>query len=167
MDPEPGLLECVYAEPRALDSWHNLLFAVVVFYGVVGRAPGHITLVSHGFKERRFRGIHVAALRWPVERFTYVGIDPPGAREGLDRGELEAGWGLWVEDWYGSGERLVEKRRGRNPWGSGGGGWYGGVLKPLVEWRGPGVYPCWLPWAAPLAGHDVTRCGNCSAALAH
>src|SRR5579862_1164597 len=159
----PAAADSAYAETHALDSYQNLLFPVLLFRGVVGRGPRHITLVSHGFKERRFREVHVPALRWPAARFTYVGIDPPGERRALEEGELREGWGLWVGDWYGSGARLVEKRRGRNPWGTGGDAWYRGDLSALVQWRGPGVYPCRLPWAEePVAGHDVTQCGNCT-----
>jgi hypothetical protein len=84
----------------------------------------------------------------------------------LDRAEEEEGVGLWRRDWYGQGERLVEKRRRRNVWAEeGGDGWYDGVLRPLVRWEGPGTFPCRLPWAEPVTEHDAPGCGDCTRLL--
>jgi hypothetical protein len=160
------LLAHTFAEAHALDSHQNILFPLLLFHNLTLRPPQHISLVSHAFKQHRFTNIHVPSFRWPSERFTFIGIDPPECvvpRAVLDRGEEMEGVGLWREDWYGRGERLVQKRRRRNPWETGGDGWYKGILRPLVEWKGPVVYPCRLPWAEPVIGHDASGCGNCAA----
>jgi hypothetical protein len=69
-------------EPYALDSFQNLLFSIARFHEVTGRYPARITVVGYEMKRRRFEELHARALRWPVERFEYVGIDASG--EGVD-----------------------------------------------------------------------------------
>ena len=43
-------------------------------------------MVGYEMKRRRFTELHRAALRWPPDRFRYIGIDPgketPTAEEG-------------------------------------------------------------------------------------
>ena len=74
-------------EDSALDSFQNLLYSIARFHEYTGRYPSHITVVGYEFKSRRFTELHRAALRWPRERFHYIGIDAEGeelikAREG-------------------------------------------------------------------------------------
>ena len=112
--------------------------------------------------------LHVPALRYPVEKVTFIGIDPPEevtSRASLDQGERERGFGLWKDDLYGVGAALEETRRRR--------GWKGwtkevldGILgrdglegfegkeremvKALLEWKGgengTEIFPGNLPW---------------------
>lgn len=65
-------------EDYASDSFQNLLYSIARFHEYTGRYPSHITVVGYEFKRRRFTELHRAALRWPRERFEYIGIDAEG-----------------------------------------------------------------------------------------
>eukprot|EP00435_Cladocopium_sp_Y103_P021892 s1188_g5.t1 len=86
-------------EDFALDSYQNLLFSFCRFKEVVGHYPQRVTVISFGFKKRRFAELHRAALRFPPSRFSFVGIQPPpGSRFDLARaeqGELQMTWNSW------------------------------------------------------------------------
>jgi hypothetical protein len=77
-------------------------------------------MVSFTFKQTRFESLHVPALRWPVNRFHYIGVDPP-EKTGFDlsesiRGERENAAKPFESDPYGChSEILKEKRKQRNP----------------------------------------------------
>ena len=45
------------------------------FHEYTGRWPSRITVVGYEMKRRRFAELHRVALRWPADRFDYVGID--------------------------------------------------------------------------------------------
>ncbi|EEB98339.1 hypothetical protein MPER_02168, partial [Moniliophthora perniciosa FA553] len=62
-------------ENYALDSFQNLLFSIARFQEVTGRYPSKITIVGYEMKRRRFMELHRAAIRWPKNRFRYVGVD--------------------------------------------------------------------------------------------
>lgn len=53
----------------------------------IGHPPSKITVVGYEMKRQRFVSLHRKALRWPEDRFTYVGVgldpkDDPEAWEG-------------------------------------------------------------------------------------
>ena len=75
-------------EDHALDSFQNLLFALARFHEYTGRWPARVTVVGYEMKRRRFEELHRAALRWPAERFVYVGID---AEDGADAATAKQG----------------------------------------------------------------------------
>mmetsp|Transcript_10210 Transcript_10210/g.24535 ORF Transcript_10210/g.24535 Transcript_10210/m.24535 type:complete len:437 (+) Transcript_10210:12-1322(+) len=108
------------AEEFATDSFENLLFSIARFREVTGDYPQTITVVSFTFKQRRFETLHAHALRWPPDRFSYVGVDPP-ASTGFDlqratNGELENAAKPFEQDPYGChSELLQQKRKDRNP----------------------------------------------------
>ena len=77
-------------ENYALDSYQNLLFSIARFHEYTGRWPSRITVVGYEFKRRRFTELHRAALRWPVDRFEYVGIDAQGDSEAARQGEVRS-----------------------------------------------------------------------------
>lgn len=115
-------------EEKALDSYHNLLFSILRFWEVTGAWPGRITIVSHEFKRARFIELHVPAIRWPMERVGFVGIDPAYMCKGdfewnreraedVREGERMRGYEPWVQDKKGEGAILKGKREGRNYWG--------------------------------------------------
>ena len=87
---------------------------------MTGAYPDHITMVSFSFKQTRFERLHAAALRWPAQRFHYVGVDPP-ASTGFNlaeatQGERENAAKPFESDPYGChSEILIEKRKQRNP----------------------------------------------------
>mmetsp|Transcript_5265 Transcript_5265/g.10851 ORF Transcript_5265/g.10851 Transcript_5265/m.10851 type:complete len:358 (+) Transcript_5265:140-1213(+) len=107
-------------EEFATDSFENLMFSIARFHEVTGEYPKKITVVSYSFKGRRFETLHAPALRWPSDRFVYVGVDPP-ASTGFDleratAGELNNSAAPFEQDPYGcNSEVLQEKRKRRNP----------------------------------------------------
>jgi len=107
-------------EEFATDSFENLMFSIARFREVTGEYPKKITVVSFSFKQRRFETLHAPALRWPADRFEYVGVNPPSST-GFDlkrstEGELKNAAAPFEKDPYGChSEVLQEKRKGRNP----------------------------------------------------
>ncbi|KAI9600646.1 hypothetical protein H4Q26_000435 [Puccinia striiformis f. sp. tritici PST-130] len=63
-------------EDFALDSWTNLIYSVARFKEYTGDYPTQITVVGHSVKSKRFNELHRKAMRWPQERFEYIGLDP-------------------------------------------------------------------------------------------
>ncbi|EGR45060.1 uncharacterized protein TRIREDRAFT_69064 [Trichoderma reesei QM6a] len=110
----------VLIEDRALDSYHNVLFSLTLFYTRFHTWPAHLTVVSHAFKEPRLVNGHCTAIGFPLERTAFVGIDPPGMTNEENVDGMK-GVGQAVDDWtrdpHGRGEVLAGKRRRRNPWG--------------------------------------------------
>jgi len=108
------------AEEFATDSFQNLLFSICRFKEVTGHYPKKITVVSFSFKQRRFEELHAIALRWPMDAFQYVGIDPD-ASTGFDLGSSAEGEKTnsaipFESDPYGCHTQILqEKRQQRNP----------------------------------------------------
>jgi len=120
-------------EDHALDSFQNLLFSIARFHEYTGNYPVEITVVGYEFKRLRFMDLHRAALRWPMEHFHYVGVDPEdghdlAAAQGevsclenyaisyfLRRFQREFGYLPYSMDLYGCHSELLAKRRKRNP----------------------------------------------------
>ncbi|KAK9445320.1 DUF218 domain protein [Metarhizium brunneum] len=106
-------------EERALDSYHNVLFSLSLFYARFQRWPRHVVVVSHAFKRPRMLEGHCAAIGFPPDRVSFVGIDPPSleGKPGVVAGvaDAEADWG---RDPHGKGQRLAAKRARRNVWGA-------------------------------------------------
>ncbi|KAF5673396.1 DUF218 domain-containing protein [Fusarium denticulatum] len=120
---EEDINNAVLLEERALDSYHNVLFSLTLFYSHYKRWPAQITIVSHGFKKERLVDGHCAAVGFPLDRVTFIGIDPPGmATSSKDQDKEEAmkgaalAVGEWKDDPHGRGESLAGKRVKRNPW---------------------------------------------------
>ena len=96
------------------------LFSICRFREVTGRYPEKITMVSFTFKETRFVTMHAASLRWPLENFIFIGVDPD-ASTGFDlaastQGELENAAKPFESDPYGCHSKvLIEKRKSRDP----------------------------------------------------
>lgn len=144
------------AEAHATDSFQNLLFSILHFHSLTSNYPTQITLISHAFKRARFLELHCRALRWPLAKVAYIGIDPPEdvtPTSVLERGEREKGYGVWEGDLYGAGGVLGGKREKRG-WDKGaldvlGKGQEASVVR-LLEWRGgvdgKEVYDGRLPW---------------------
>lgn len=118
----------VLVEEKALDSFSNLLYSMILFWRTTKKWPEKITIISHEFKKTRFLNHHVPTLGIPVERVGFVGINPlymDSAHESHDkerseevmRGEEKRGLRAWMEDEWGRGEVLRGKRAGRNFWG--------------------------------------------------
>jgi len=106
-------------ENFALDSYQNLLFSIARFREYTGRFPSKITVVGYEFKRPRFERLHRSALRWPENRFAYLGVDPDHADGGssseANEGEQRNGYLPYTMDRYGCHSALLKKRRLRNP----------------------------------------------------
>jgi len=103
-------------EDHALDSFQNLLYSIARFHEYTDRYPSHITVVGYEFKRRRFTELHRAAIRWPRERFHYIGIDAEGEElMKAQEGERLNGYLPYTIDTYGCHDMLLSKRRSRNP----------------------------------------------------
>lgn len=114
-----SLEERIYTEDFATDSYQNLLFSILLFRKQTLRYPHHITIVSHAFKRDRFLNIHCRSIGWPLDRISYVGINPPEeitAEGELNENEAKA-VAAWREDLYGTRHELASKRlkRGWHP----------------------------------------------------
>lgn len=111
----------VLLEERALDSYHNILFSLTLFYSRFQAWPYRLTIISHAFKKPRLAG-HCSAIGFPVQRLSLVGIDPPPAIISADGTKSEAMAGVkqaadqWADDPHGRGQDLASKRRRRNVW---------------------------------------------------
>lgn len=116
MAPRPAT-ERIRIEDRALDSYSNLLFSLLLFHREQGTWPRRVTIVSHAFKRPRLLDGHCAALGLPPHRVAFLGIDPPGvaAKSAAMAGALAAE-DEWAADPHGVGPVLAGKRRRRNPW---------------------------------------------------
>jgi len=102
------------SENYALDSFQNLLFSIARFREYTGRWPEHITVVGYEMKRKRFEGLHREAIRWPADRFTYVGIDAEWEGPLVVEGEFQNGYKPYTQDMYGCHSSLLSKRRSRN-----------------------------------------------------
>ena len=172
--------ERAFLDTYATDSYQNVLFPLLRFAGYLGTLPLHacqpliprrLIIVSHDFKRRRFMELHLPAIKFPIAKTDFVGIDPvfeqdedggeQRRREIVD-GDLKRGFGAWKEDLYGVGEILSAKRKDR--------GWSEARVKEFVEhcasggktdeekkiteslltWRGGAsrmeIFPERLPW---------------------
>lgn len=149
-------------EEYARDSFDNLLFSICRFRELVGRYPSEIYLVGFSYKKTRFIDLHRAAIRFPLPRFHYIGVDPSSEQE--SRGSRLRGAHFDLErlqhfeetmsiepfktDPYGCfSDILKQKRAQRNPFRR-------TIpyelscpeLKPLLTWCGPDYFNGSLPW---------------------
>ncbi|KAI1812551.1 FolC bifunctional protein [Poronia punctata] len=111
--------ERVLCEENALDSYSNVLFSILQFWSSYGVWPKTLTIVSHAFKRARLVDCHCGAIRFPLERVRFVGVDPPGMVDGSNTAAIqgvEKAVNQWRSDPHGRGDVLSSKRRRRNPW---------------------------------------------------
>jgi len=142
-------------EEYATDSFENLLFSICRFREVTGAYPTKISVVSFTFKQQRFETLHAGALQWSVNRFHYVGVDPP-ASTGFNlkissEGERKNSLVPFQTDPYGCHtDILQQKRKERNP--------YQRTapypltcpeMKEVLKWCGPDlISKSQVPWGA-------------------
>ncbi|KAJ1440600.1 hypothetical protein B484DRAFT_476628 [Ochromonadaceae sp. CCMP2298] len=145
-----AVMDRVYLEEYARDSFENLLFSVCRFREVQGYYPRSITVVGFDFKGRRYADLHRSAIGFPVSNFTYVGLPSPEQfnQERAVRGEEDATRSFEADRFGCSDPALNEKRQKRNPF-------YRTVpytlacpeLSELLTWCGPGEFNVEsLPW---------------------
>jgi hypothetical protein len=63
-------------EEYARDSFENLLYGLTLFDQQTGNWPNKVTVCGWKFKEKRY-SLHRQALKWPKQKFTYVGVNDP------------------------------------------------------------------------------------------
>lgn len=141
-----------HVEGFSRDSLENLLFSICRFRQLAGRYPVEIEVVSFEFKRARFEKVHRRALRFPSARFTFTGVDPPGAGGGMRGGfyakERTDTLAPFSRDPYACKEKVLkEKRMRRNP-SLAYHPYPGGCeeIAPLFTYCGHHVYPGPLPW---------------------
>lgn len=105
----------VECEERALDSYQNILFSIIQFWRSTSRWPSSLTIVSHAFKRRRLVEAHCNAISFPPARVRFVGLNPPGVPDVVDREEEAVS--EWLQDPQGQSHGLKSKRARRNRWG--------------------------------------------------
>lgn len=144
------LVERVYLEEYARDSFENVLFSICRYREITGKYPSRISVVGFDFKGPRFTRIHRRAISFPESNFSYVGIRPSNNNFDYSRaknGETEAVMSF-VNDLYGcSDDSLSSKRKKRDPFSR-------SIpyelscpeIKELFRWCGPDIYTSPLPW---------------------
>jgi hypothetical protein len=116
---EPAVAARVRCEAFARDSLENLLFALALFVGEMGRRPEHVTVAGWRFKAGRF-DLHRSTANWPTDRFTYVGVnDPPGAALAAAQGGEQAKLAALSIDPHLAGDPWRAQRLARDPFGRG------------------------------------------------
>jgi hypothetical protein len=100
-------------EEFARDSFENVLFGICRFREFTGNYPEAVTVVSWAFKEERFSA-HREAIRWPSDKFRFVGVNNPIDLATALAGE-EGARADFAKDPYGTGAKLSLKRKQRNP----------------------------------------------------
>jgi len=104
-------------ENYAMDSYQNLLFSIARFREFTGHFPSKVTVVGYKFKQLRFTELHRQALRWPKNKFNYIGVDPKHENHSnVLHGEQQNGYLPYTLDIYGCHSVLRNKRKQRNPY---------------------------------------------------
>jgi hypothetical protein len=121
-------------EDYARDSYENVLFSLCRFAEMTSEYPSKLTVIGFEFKRPRFEQLHINSIRYPLERFDYVGIDPPSfdddpsvrnnnnrsgtetEAEAVRQGELVNSYTPFLADLYGCHGTLRQKKLNRNPY---------------------------------------------------
>ncbi|KAI7901122.1 uncharacterized protein BX663DRAFT_515006 [Cokeromyces recurvatus] len=111
-----GLSERMLTEEFAKDSHENLLFSICRFAEMTSNYPKQITVVGFEFKRKRFEDIHRHSIRYPIEQFHYIGIDPKDEDPSREEGELVNSLRPFEKDLYGCHGSLKQKKALRNPY---------------------------------------------------
>ena len=53
-----------------------MLFSICRFNEYTNNYPRNITVIGFQFKKKRFLELHRFSLKFPLDRFNYIGIDP-------------------------------------------------------------------------------------------
>lgn len=111
-----SLFSRINTEEYARDSFENLLFSVCRFHELTDRWPKKITVIGYGFKKPRFANLHRSAIKFPLDSFNYIGIDPPGDLNDVIESETKNSVVPFTKDPYGCHSLLMQKKLGRNKW---------------------------------------------------
>lgn len=133
-------------EEFSRDSFENLLFGICRFREYTGKYPHRISVVSWKFKQERF-DLHRQAIRFPADRFEFIGVNNPPDLESALIGEHQNSLIPFSQDPFGTGPVLAAKRHHRNPFHR----QHGYTtscpeVALLLNDAGPDPFPDKLPW---------------------
>jgi hypothetical protein len=140
-----GVRERTITEEFSRDSYENLLYSICRGKEYRGSYPDFVTFVSWEFKRERF-DLHRRGIGWPLERFSYLGVNNPEALEQASRAEAATRAGYERDPYSGSAE-FRAKKEARNPFRRRHG--YSEScqeLRELMEYGGPDWFVGRLPW---------------------
>jgi hypothetical protein len=133
-------------EEVSRDSFENVLFSICRFRDFTGAWPHRITAAGWRFKTRRFTERHCAAVRFPANRFHYIGVNDPVDLSAAARDEAQT-CAAFALDPYAAGGFLAGKRALRDPFRNQPGFALScPELRGLLAHRGPEIYSGPLPW---------------------
>ncbi|ORX57930.1 hypothetical protein BCR36DRAFT_344821 [Piromyces finnis] len=69
-----NIKERATSEEFAKDSYENLIFSICRYHEFTGKYPKFITLISYPYKQYRFFNLHRKAIKYPENKFQFVGI---------------------------------------------------------------------------------------------
>ena len=75
-----GVKDRAFKEAYARDSFENLLFGLALFKQQTGDWPKSVSVCGWKFKEERYC-LHRQALKWPKQKFNYIGVNDPAGDE--------------------------------------------------------------------------------------
>ncbi|EEB05193.1 hypothetical protein SJAG_00190 [Schizosaccharomyces japonicus yFS275] len=103
-------------EEFARDSYENVVFSIARFHEITSRYPEKITIVSFEFKRERFVSLHREAVRFPLENFQFIGINPDIVTEETLKAEERNALIPFSKDPYACLDPVLrQKRIQRNP----------------------------------------------------
>lgn len=141
----PQVAKRAVTEEFSRDSFDNLLFGICRTREFSGHWPERVAFVSWAFKQDRF-DLHREAIRWPAERYEFVGPNnPPEIGQAL-AAEARTAAGYRIDP-YSAGDEHRAKRDARNPYRRQHG--YAvscPELAGLFAWTGRSRYAGALPW---------------------
>jgi hypothetical protein len=126
----------ILLDELALDSYYNILFSLIEFWRSTATWPSQLTIVSHAFKRHRIVEGHCASIGFPLEKITFIGVNPPdlpmsfqssggqptvtspASTKAEEMKGVRAAEEQWAADPRGVGPLLAGKRSRRNPWNS-------------------------------------------------
>ncbi len=107
----------IMTEDFARDSIQNVCFPLFLYHEHFDRFPDHLMIANWKFKADRF-DLHRQTLGFPLESFTYVGVNDPLKKnlDGALKGEAKT-LKQFTDNPFGLSDELKKKRADRDPHG--------------------------------------------------
>jgi hypothetical protein len=141
----PEVRDRAMTEEFSRDSFENLLYSICRTREFTGHYPGRVSMVSWEFKRNRF-DLHRHSIRWPQDRYTFLGPNnPPDVEQAIEAENRNRA--AYERDPYSSSPAFRAKREARNPFRRTPGYLeHCPELRPLLAHEGPALYDGPLPW---------------------
>ena len=108
----------IFTEDSTRDSFENLLFSICRFYELEKKFPRRITVIDFESSRACFEKLQLNALRFPREKFTYIGHGDTIGETDLHK--VYSLTNLFQQDPYGCrGELVALKKLERDPFNEG------------------------------------------------